>query len=92
LAKRKIEEDERVRRAFGIGRDYEEGGHWKRQEERKREGEERREREEERRVLEEEKRVKGERERGGGDEKDDGEHRRRSESPDSLSSRSEKSD
>lgn len=35
LAKAKIEETERVRRALGINKDYEEGGHWKKQEERK---------------------------------------------------------
>jgi hypothetical protein len=35
LAKAKIEETERVRKALGIGKDYEEGGHWKRQEERR---------------------------------------------------------
>lgn len=35
LAKAKIEESEKLRRALGIRKDYEEGGHWKRQEERK---------------------------------------------------------
>ncbi|KAL8922559.1 MAG: hypothetical protein Q9208_005062 [Pyrenodesmia sp. 3 TL-2023] len=51
LAKAKIEESERLRRALGIREDYEEGGHWKKAEERlrdgvevKREGEEKRER------------------------------------------------
>ncbi|KAF2398244.1 cwf21-domain-containing protein [Trichodelitschia bisporula] len=34
LAKAKIEETERLRKAFGIREDYEEGSHWKRQEER----------------------------------------------------------
>lgn len=34
LAEAKIEEDERFRRAVGIRKDYEEGGHWKAQEER----------------------------------------------------------
>jgi hypothetical protein len=34
LAKAKIEESERLRRALGISKDYEEGSHWKRQEER----------------------------------------------------------
>lgn len=34
LAKAKIEETERLRRALGIRDDYEEGEHWKRQEER----------------------------------------------------------
>ncbi|KAL8676601.1 MAG: hypothetical protein Q9186_006901 [Xanthomendoza sp. 1 TL-2023] len=38
LAKAKIEESERLRRALGIREDYEEGGHWKRGEERMREG------------------------------------------------------
>jgi hypothetical protein len=37
LAKAKIEEDDRMRRALGIRDDYVEGGHWKRQEERLRE-------------------------------------------------------
>ncbi|KAL8800953.1 MAG: hypothetical protein Q9200_007085 [Gallowayella weberi] len=36
LAKAKIEESERLRRALGIKEDYEEGGHWKRGEERMR--------------------------------------------------------
>jgi hypothetical protein len=35
LAKAKIEESERLRKAFGISKDYEEGSHWRRQEERK---------------------------------------------------------
>ena len=35
LAKAKIEESERLRKALGISKDYEEGSHWKRQEERK---------------------------------------------------------
>ena len=34
LAKAKIEETEKLRRALGIREDYEEGSHWKRQEER----------------------------------------------------------
>lgn len=34
LAKAKIEESERLRRALGISKDYEEGSHWRRQEER----------------------------------------------------------
>lgn len=34
MADQKIREDERLRRALKIGRDYEEGQHWKRQEER----------------------------------------------------------
>ncbi|KAB8349481.1 hypothetical protein FH972_023508 [Carpinus fangiana] len=36
LAKAKIEESEKLRKAFGIREDYEEGSHWKRQEERMR--------------------------------------------------------
>lgn len=45
LAKAKIEESEKLRRALGIREDYEEGSHWKRQEERLRNsvGEEKRE-------------------------------------------------
>lgn len=35
LAKAKIEESERLRKALGISKDYEEGSHWKRQEDRK---------------------------------------------------------
>ncbi|KAK3709604.1 RNA-splicing factor [Vermiconidia calcicola] len=35
LAKAKIEESEKLRKALGISQDYEEGSHWKRQEERK---------------------------------------------------------
>lgn len=38
LAKAKIEESERLRRALGIREDYEEGSHWKKGEERLREG------------------------------------------------------
>ncbi|KAI9756966.1 MAG: hypothetical protein M4579_003624 [Chaenotheca gracillima] len=38
LAKAKIEESEKLRRALGIREDYEEGSHWRRQEERLREG------------------------------------------------------
>ncbi|KAI9879668.1 MAG: RNA-splicing factor [Pleopsidium flavum] len=38
LAKAKIEESEKLRKALGIREDYEEGSHWKRQEERLREG------------------------------------------------------
>ncbi|KAL8708727.1 MAG: hypothetical protein Q9220_006453 [cf. Caloplaca sp. 1 TL-2023] len=38
LAKAKIEESEKLRRALGIREDYEEGGHWKGREERMREG------------------------------------------------------
>ncbi|KAF2427170.1 cwf21-domain-containing protein [Tothia fuscella] len=38
LAKAKIEGDERMRKALGIREDYEEGGHWRKQEERLREG------------------------------------------------------
>lgn len=34
LAEAKIKESERLRRALKISKDYEEGGHWKRQEER----------------------------------------------------------
>jgi len=37
LARAKIEESERLRRALGIRDDYEEGSHWKRQEEKQRE-------------------------------------------------------
>ena len=39
LAKAKIEESEKLRKALGISNDYEEGSHWKRQEERKLEAE-----------------------------------------------------
>ncbi|KAF2478876.1 cwf21 domain-containing protein [Neohortaea acidophila] len=35
LAKAKIDESERLRKALGISKDYEEGSHWKRQDERK---------------------------------------------------------
>ena len=34
LAKAKIEETEKLRKALGISADYEEGSHWKKQEER----------------------------------------------------------
>lgn len=39
LAKAKIEESEKLRKALGISKDYEEGSHWKRQEERRMEAE-----------------------------------------------------
>ena len=39
LAKAKIDESEKLRKALGISKDYEEGSHWKRQEERKLEAE-----------------------------------------------------
>lgn len=35
LAAAKIEESEKLRRALGISKDYEEGSHWRKQEERK---------------------------------------------------------
>ena len=35
LAKAKIDESEKLRSALGISKDYEEGSHWKKQEERK---------------------------------------------------------
>lgn len=38
LAKAKIEESEKLRRALGIREDYEEGSHWRRQEEKTKEG------------------------------------------------------
>ena len=34
LARAKIEESEKLRKALGIREDYEEGSHWKKQEER----------------------------------------------------------
>lgn len=37
LAKAKMEESERLRKALGISADYEEGSHWRKQEERMRE-------------------------------------------------------
>lgn len=45
LAKAKIEESERLRKALGISDDYEEGSHWRKQEERLRESLAQRERE-----------------------------------------------
>ena len=41
LAEAKIKESERLRRALNISKDYEEGSHWKRQEERLRKATER---------------------------------------------------
>jgi len=35
LAEAKIDETEKIRKALGIAKDYKEGGHWRRQEERK---------------------------------------------------------
>jgi len=53
IARAKIEESERVRRAFGIGKDYEEGSHWKKQDEK-------RKRLEEKAMLEERERLEAE--------------------------------
>jgi len=39
LAEAKIKETEKIRKAFGISKDYEEGSHWKRQDERRKEAE-----------------------------------------------------
>lgn len=50
LAKAKIEESERLRKALGISADYEEGSHWRKQEERMRESLAKREAEDEERV------------------------------------------
>jgi len=36
LAEAKIKQDDRFRSALGISKNYEEGGHWKKQEEKKR--------------------------------------------------------
>ncbi|KAJ4369818.1 RNA-splicing factor [Neocucurbitaria cava] len=47
LAKAKIEESERLRKALGISADYEEGSHWRKQEERMRESLAKREAEDE---------------------------------------------
>ncbi|KAF2118995.1 pre-mRNA-splicing factor CWC21 [Lophiotrema nucula] len=47
LAKAKIEESERLRKALGISADYEEGSHWRKQEERLKDTMEKREKEEE---------------------------------------------
>jgi hypothetical protein len=52
LAKAKIEESEKVRRAFGISKDYEEGSHWKKQEDKARQIQDR-QAEESRRAKEE---------------------------------------
>ena len=38
LAAAKIEESEKLRKALGISQDYEEGSHWKKEEERLRDG------------------------------------------------------
>jgi hypothetical protein len=35
LARAKIDESEKLRKALGISKDYEEGSHWRKQEERK---------------------------------------------------------
>ncbi|CAO2648408.1 Nn.00g076750.m01.CDS01 [Neocucurbitaria sp. VM-36] len=50
LAKAKIEESERLRKALGISADYEEGSHWRKQEERMRESLAKREAEDEDKV------------------------------------------
>ncbi|KAG8623306.1 hypothetical protein KVT40_008282 [Elsinoe batatas] len=39
IARAKIQEDEKLRRALGISKDYQEGSHWRLQEERKKEAE-----------------------------------------------------
>jgi len=45
LAEAKIEESEKLRKALGISKNYEEGSHWKKQEERLRDSVGERERE-----------------------------------------------
>jgi hypothetical protein len=50
LAKAKLEESERLRKALGISEDYEEGSHWKKQEERMRDSLAKREAEDENKV------------------------------------------
>ncbi|KAH7125551.1 cwf21 domain-containing protein [Dendryphion nanum] len=56
LAKAKIEESERLRKALGISADYEEGSHWRKQEERLRESLVKRGEEEEEELRREKKR------------------------------------
>ena len=51
LAKAKIEESERLRKALGIAADYEEGSHWRKQEERLRDSLAQREREDEEQLV-----------------------------------------
>jgi hypothetical protein len=51
LAKAKLEESERLRKALGISQDYEEGSHWKKQEERMRDSLAKREAEDEEKVA-----------------------------------------
>jgi hypothetical protein len=46
MAQQKIEETDKFRRALGISKDYEEGSHWRKQEERLKESLEKKEREE----------------------------------------------
>lgn len=60
LAKAKIEESERLRKALGIREDYEEGSHWKKQEERLREAVLERGREEAKKVKDDARSVKEE--------------------------------
>lgn len=43
LAEAKIKQDDRFRSALGISRNYEEGSHWKKQEERQKKAQEERE-------------------------------------------------
>jgi hypothetical protein len=85
LAKAKIEETERVRKALGIGKDYEEGGHWKKQEERRNQTEKKFEEPEERDSEVERKEVRQRKRRSYRDR--DGERwedrRSRTRSPDS---------
>jgi hypothetical protein len=47
LAEAKIKQDDRFRNALGISKNYEEGSHWKKQEERLRKGMEEKEKEKE---------------------------------------------
>ena len=51
LAKAKAEESERLRKALGISADYEEGSHWRKQEERMRDSLAKREAEDEERTA-----------------------------------------
>ncbi|KAF2016369.1 cwf21-domain-containing protein [Aaosphaeria arxii CBS 175.79] len=70
LAKAKMEESERLRKALGISQDYEEGSHWRKQEERLRESLAKRGEEEEEELRREKEKKRRESEKEYDDESD----------------------
>ena len=88
LAEAKIKETDRFRSALGISKNYEEGSHWKKAEERAKEHAERAEREEK---IREERRAREDREREERDRRDERDYSSDRTSRSSRSARSDRS-